>query len=162
MKRQKKFEAATAEAAAAMKAYQEQEWNEMQLMQEQEREIEMVKQRYAQRLTDAAISKAAHRTALEQYTRQWAAELFKGSARSAQVGSGTVGMRQSKPRLALMEGSTWDSVFDRVRLMMPDYIRVSEEVAKDRLLADRTRDGHLVRLESVGLKVEQTETFYIK
>jgi phage host-nuclease inhibitor protein Gam len=71
---------------------------------------------------------------------------------------GVIGFRTSTPKLKTLKGFTWASVINLVKEFLPDYIRTSEEVAKDRLLADRAfASDHYAQ---VGIYVDQDETFY--
>ena len=45
---------------------------------------------------------------------------------------------------------------------LPDYIRQSWEIAKDKLLADRDEDAMVVKMAKCGIQVVQDETFYVE
>ena len=45
---------------------------------------------------------------------------------------------------------------------LPEYIRVSEELAKDRLLADRDKEEVAEQLSKCGMTIVQDETFYVE
>ena len=49
-----------------------------------------------------------------------------------------------------------------VREFLPGYVRTSEEVAKDKLLADRDEEGMYDKMAKCGITVAQDETFYVE
>ncbi|MBQ9073793.1 MAG: host-nuclease inhibitor Gam family protein [Muribaculaceae bacterium] len=49
-----------------------------------------------------------------------------------------------------------------VKEFMTDFIRTTEEIAKDKLLADREADGMAEKMEKCGIYVAQDETFYVE
>ena len=81
-----------------------------------------------------------------------------------------IGFRTGTPKLKTLKGFTWASVLELAKEFLPGYVRTSEEVAKDRLLADRdaklTIDGAEVpmveRMAKCGVQVVQDEAFYVE
>jgi phage host-nuclease inhibitor protein Gam len=65
------------------------------------------------------------------------------------------------PKLKL-KVKTWSVVIERLRNYLPEYIRTTEEVAKDKLIADRNSEGMAANLKNCGLEVIQDETFYVE
>lgn len=61
-----------------------------------------------------------------------------------------------------LKGFTWASALNLVKEFLPDFIRKTEEVAKDRLLADRDVDGMNEKMAKCGIVVAQDETFYVE
>jgi phage host-nuclease inhibitor protein Gam len=47
-------------------------------------------------------------------------------------------------------------------MFLPDYIRTTDEIAKDKLLADREADGMSGKMAQCGITVTQDETFYVE
>lgn len=86
--------------------------------------------------------------------------LFKGR-KSIETVHGVYGFRTGTPRLKLHKGFTWAKVVNLVKAFAPDYVRVTEEVAKDKLLADRGIDLMVELMPEIGVDVVQDETFYI-
>jgi phage host-nuclease inhibitor protein Gam len=64
--------------------------------------------------------------------------------------------------LKTLKGFTWASVTNLLREFLPDYIRKTEEAAKDKILADRDCENVKENLSKVGLSVVQDETFYVE
>jgi phage host-nuclease inhibitor protein Gam len=81
--------------------------------------------------------------------------------RSIEFTHGRIGFRTGTPKLKL-KVKTWSVVIERLRNYLPEYIRTTEEVAKDKLIADRNSEGMAANLKNCGLEVIQDETFYVE
>ena len=88
-------------------------------------------------------------------------ELFS-RRKSYESAHGTFGFRTGTPKLKNIKGFTWASVTNLVKEFLPGYIRVSEELAKDRLLADRDKEDVAEQLSKCGMTIVQDETFYVE
>lgn len=97
---------------------------------------------------------------LQSYATEHRAELFK-TRRSLDMAHGTIGFRTGQPRLKTLRGFTWASALELVREFMPSYIRTTEEIAKDRLLADARCQEAPEQMERCGICMVQDETFYV-
>lgn len=75
---------------------------------------------------------------------------------------GTFGFRTGTPKLKTLRGFTWASALNLIKAFLPDYVRVSEEPAKDKLLADRDLPEVSAEFEKCGISVVQDETFFIE
>ena len=85
---------------------------------------------------------------------------------------GVIGFRTGTPKLKTLKGFTWASALQLVKEFLPSYVRKTEDVAKDKLLADRdmevkVKDGEdKVKLSHemarCGIQVVQDETFYVE
>jgi len=82
--------------------------------------------------------------------------------KSLDVAHGTFGFRIGTPKLKTLRGFTWSSALNLIKAFLPDYVRVSEEPAKDKLLADRDLPIVAGNLEKCGIEVVQDETFFIE
>lgn len=102
-------------------------------------------------------------------------ELFS-KKKSLDMTHGTIGFRTGTPKLKTMKGFTWESAKTLVKKFLPDYIRTSEEIAKDKLLADRELEevefveSDITKksvpmsqaMSECGILVVQDETFYVE
>lgn len=102
-------------------------------------------------------------------------ELFS-KKKSLEMAHGTIGFRTGTPKLKTMKGFTWEAAKTLVKKFLPDYIRTSEEIAKDKLLADRELeevefvDSDITKrnmpmsqaMSECGILVVQDETFYVE
>ena len=113
---------------------------------------------------------------LQAFATENQAELFS-KKKSLDMAHGTIGFRTGTPKLKTLKGFTWASALELVKTFLPSsYIRKTEEVAKDKLLADRdmeevnvTADGMVLQPMSMkdamakcGIQVVQEETFYVE
>ena len=99
------------------------------------------------------------------------AELFS-KKKSLDMAHGVIGFRTGTPKLKTLKGFTWASALQLVKEFLPGYVRKTEEVAKDKLLADRDMDVSVkdgageVKLSQemtrCGIQVVQDETFYVE
>lgn len=85
-----------------------------------------------------------------------------GKKRSIETVFGVVGFRTGTPKLKLLKGYNWTKVLDNLKAYLPEYVRTTEEPAKDRLLVDREQPEVLAGMTKVGLMVDQDEKFFIE
>jgi phage host-nuclease inhibitor protein Gam len=79
--------------------------------------------------------------------------------RSIELQNGVFGWRTGKPALKLLRGWDWERVLEVLRSYDPRFIRLKEEVDRERILSERDAIGP--DLPKLGLKVVQKETFYV-
>jgi phage host-nuclease inhibitor protein Gam len=96
---------------------------------------------------------------LHAYATEHQEELF-AKKKSLEMAQGTIGFRTGTPKLKTLKGFTWASALQLVREFLPNYLRRTEEIAKDKLLADREEVG--AELERCGIMVAQDETFFVE
>ena len=89
-------------------------------------------------------------------------EAFAG-ARSLALAHGTLGWRAGHPALKLLPEVTWDDALARAKAQAGarPYVRVREELNKQRLLADRVALG-ADGLERLGLQILQEQSFFVE
>ena len=75
---------------------------------------------------------------------------------------GIIGFRTGTPKLKTLKGFTWASALQLVREFLPGYIRTTEEITKDKLLADRDAENMFDNMARCGITVVQDETFYVE
>lgn len=85
-----------------------------------------------------------------------------GKKKSIEFAHGVLGFRTGTPKLKTKKGFTWASVTNLLREFYPAYLRVSEEPAKDRLLADRDDPSTEAVYEKIGIYVDQDEAFFVE
>lgn len=111
---------------------------------------------------------------LQAFATENQAELFS-KKKSLEMAHGTIGFRTGTPKLKTLKGFTWASALNLVKTFLPSYIRQTEEIAKDKLLADRDVEVMVagdpnnrgfqplrVQLADVGIQVVQEEAFYVE
>lgn len=75
---------------------------------------------------------------------------------------GTIGFRTGTPKLKTLKGFTWASALTLVKEFLPGYIRQAEEIAKDKLLADRDYKNMPEQMAKCGIQVAQDEIFFVE
>lgn len=95
------------------------------------------------------------------YATEHKAVLFS-KVRHIDTVHGEIGFRLGTPKLKTLPKFTWVKVLENVKRILPDYVRTTHEVDKERLLGDRTDETIAPHLNDLGVYVTQDETFYIK
>lgn len=85
-----------------------------------------------------------------------------GKRRSIGTKNAVAGFRLGVPKLKAVKGCNWKSVLIELKKTLPEYVRCTEEPAKDLLLADRNTEKVAPLLVQMGLQVVQDELFYIE
>ena len=130
-----------------------------------------IREKYAGRLAELDAAKTVAFDTLQSFATENQAELFS-KKKSLDMAHGVIGFRTGTPKLKTLKGFTWASALQLVKEFLPSYVRKTEEVAKDKLLADRdmevkVKDGEdKVKLSHemarCGIQVVQDETFYVE
>ena len=134
-----------------------------------------IREKHQADLTRLEAEKTAALDVLESFANENKAELFS-KKKSLDMAHGTIGFRTGTPRLKTLRGFTWESAKTLLKKFMPGYIRTSEEIAKDKLLADRDLkevdfiEGDITKktvpmseaMAECGIQVVQVETFYVE
>lgn len=98
---------------------------------------------------------------LQAFATENQAELFT-KKKSLEMVHGTIGFRTGTPKLKTLKGFTWASALQLVKEFLPGHIRATEEIAKDKLLADREDETVSANLARCGILVAQDETFFVE
>lgn len=112
---------------------------------------------------------------LQSFATENQAELF-AKKKSLEMAHGVIGFRTGTPKLKTLKGFTWASALELVKTFLPGYLRQTEEIAKDKLLADReldrvkvSDDGLILSeipmsqaMAKCGIQVVQDETFFVE
>lgn len=136
-----------------------------------------IREKYADKLSILVAEKDNAFDTLQAYATEHQAELFT-KKKSLDMAHGTIGFRTGTPKLKTLKGFTWASALQLAKKFLPfTYIRKTEEIAKDKLLADRdlkevsvydtpTGDPRAVTMleamAACGIQVVQDETFYVE
>ena len=131
------------------------------------------------RLAELDAAKTVAFDTLQSFATENQAELFS-KKKSLDMAHGVIGFRTGTPKLKTLKGFTWASALQLVKEFLPSYVRKTEEVAKDKLLADRdmevkVKDGEdkvklshemarcgIQVVQDCGIQVVQDETFYVE
>ena len=132
-----------------------------------------IREKRADELTRLSDEREKAFDTLQAYAVENQAELFT-KKKSLDMTHGTIGFRTGTPKLKTLKGFTWASALQLVKQFLPGYVRTTDEIAKDKLLADRDSDvmvagdplgpGKPMReqMAKCGIAVTQDETFYVE
>lgn len=128
-----------------------------------------LREKWSGRLSELEQTKGEAFDVLHSYAVENQQTLFV-KKKSLDMTHGVIGFRTGTPKLKTLKGFTWASALQLVKEFLPGYIRQTEEVAKDKLLADRDTeqevDGKVVsmceRMMRCGIGVVQEEAFYVE
>lgn len=124
-------------------------------------EITRIREKYQEQLATLADQKDKAFEVMNVFALEHKDELFS-KRKSLDTVHGTVGFRTGTPKLKTLKGFTWGAVTNLLKEFLPGYVRVSEEPAKDKLLADRDDPEVNGIYAKVGIFVDQDETFFVE
>ena len=124
-------------------------------------EMTRIREKYADDLAKQQEIKDKNFEIMQTFATEKRDELFS-KRKSYESAHGVFGFRTGTPKLKNMKGFTWASVTNMVKEFLPEYIRTSEELAKDKLLADRDKEEVAELFPKCGVMVVQDETFYVE
>ena len=136
-----------------------------------------IREKYADKLAALGTEKDNAFDVLQSFATENQAELFT-KKKSLDMAHGTIGFRTGTPKLKTLKGFTWPTALQAAKKYLPmTYTRQTEDIAKDKLLADRdlkevavydtpTGDPREVPMREAmaacGIQVAQDETFYVE
>lgn len=120
-----------------------------------------IREKYADDVSRLTETKDKNFEVVQAFAMENREELF-AKKKSMDGAHGTFGFRTGTPKLKTLRGFTWASALNLIKAFLPDYVRISEEPAKDKLLADRELPEVAAEMEKCGIEVVQDETFYIE
>lgn len=120
-----------------------------------------IREQHADRLAELEEQKSKALEVMQVFATENREELFS-KRKSMETAHGVIGFRTGTPKLKTRKGLTWAAVLELLRKFGRDYIRATEEIAKDKLLADRDSDECQQLMEDCGIVVAQDETFYVE
>ena len=120
-----------------------------------------IREQHADRLAELEDQKSKALEVMQVFATENREELFS-KRKSMETAHGVIGFRTGTPKLKTRKGFTWAAVLELLRKFGRDYIRATEEIAKDKLLADRDSDECQQLMEDCGIIVAQDETFYVE
>lgn len=130
-----------------------------------------IREKWADKLAELGTEREEAFDVLESWAKEHQDELF-AKKKSLEMVHGTIGFRTGTPKLKTLRKFTWASALELAKEFLPGYVRTTEELAKDKLIADR--DGELARdgedtgtpmrelLAKCGMQVVQEESFYVE
>lgn len=110
-----------------------------------------IREKYANKLAELEGEKEKAFDTLQAYATENQAELFT-KKKSLEMTHGVIGFRTGTPKLKTLKGFTWASALQLVKEFLPGYLRQTEEIAKDKLLADRDVENIVPQMKNAVSK----------
>lgn len=82
--------------------------------------------------------------------------------KSVELTHGTIGFRMGTPKIKTLKGFTQKAVAKLLEKLAPEYVRKTIELDKEKLIADRDKEGMAAKMKDYGVEVVQDESFYIE
>nr|DAW73730.1 MAG TPA: hypothetical protein [Bacteriophage sp.] len=149
------------EMEEAMHVYAVADAKQRALTAEMDGKLSAIREKYAQQLADLDTEKDEAFERLQAFATENREEQFS-KRKSMETTHGTIGFRIGNPQLKPGKGMTWAGILELLKLQGTAYIRTVEEVAKDKLLAERELEECQEVMEACHITVVQKETFYVE
>jgi len=150
----------TEEAEALFGEYASADAKIQKMTSQMDIEITRIREKYAQDLQKLEELRTEKFEALQHFAVN-TPDLFT-KKKSFEFSHGILGFRTGTPKLKLIKGFTWAKVLDNLKHYLSEYVRTTEEPAKDRLLADREITEVKDNMGKCGITFDQDETFFIE
>jgi phage host-nuclease inhibitor protein Gam len=144
----------------ALSQYADADARESEIITKLERDMKRIKSNHLDELNYLTAKKKQTLEVVETYCREQKSKIFN-KKRTLHTIYGAVGFRLGNPKLKTPRGSSWNLILQTLKEKLPAYIRVTEEPAKDLLIADRHKDMVATVLQDMGLQVIQDEIFFV-
>jgi phage host-nuclease inhibitor protein Gam len=145
----------------ALSAYVKNELDKRALLVKRDKEAAKIVDKYNGDFERIEKEQKEFAETLQQYADDNRQTLF-GDQKSIKDKSYEIGFRSGKLKVEILEGQTEESVLALLKKKLPDYIRTTEAIAKDKLISDAKDANVLKHLEKCGLKFASGEVFFIK
>lgn len=148
-------------AEEAFAVYAKAEAERAKITAEIELKCAQIREKHQDKLSQLQTTQDEAFETLQAFALENQDELFS-KKKSLEMVHGTIGFRTGTPKLKTLKGFTWASALQLVKEFIPTHIRTSEEIAKDKLLADRDDEKVAANLARCGISVVQDETFFVE
>lgn len=149
------------EMEEAMHSYATADAEQRSLTAEMDGKLTEIRESYADRLQQLDIEKDEAFEKLQAFATENRDEHFS-KRKSMETTHGTIGFRIGNPQLKPAKGMTWQGILELLKLKGKNYIRTVEEIAKDKLLAERELEDCAAIMDACHITVIQKETFYVE
>ena len=126
-----------------------------------DQEMTRIREKYADQLAELNDMKDKAFEVMQTFATENKDTLFS-KKKSLESAHGIIGFRTGNPKLKNLKGFTWAAVTNLCKEFLPQYIRTTEELAKDKLLADRDNEEVAALFPTIGIQVVQDESFYVE
>lgn len=124
-------------------------------------QITRIREKYQDELQGCADRKEKAFDVMQAYATENKDQIFT-KKRSLETTHGVFGFRMGTPKLKTLKGFTWTAVTMLLKEFLPDYVRVTEEAAKNLLLDARDDEEVALLFPKVGIYVDQDESFFVE
>lgn len=145
----------------AFRAYADADAKQRSLTAEMDGKLVEIREDYADRLAELDAEKKAAFEKMQVFATENREELFT-KRKSMETTHGILGFRTGNPKLKARKGMTWAGILELLKIKGKNYVRMVEEVAKDKLLTERDLDECKVVMEACCIDVVQDETFFVE
>ncbi len=145
----------------AFSAYAAADAQQRSLTAEMDGKLVEIRESYADRLADLEAEKKAAFEKMQVFATENREELFT-KRKSMETTHGILGFRTGNPKLKARKGMTWAGILELLKIKGKNYVRMVEEVAKDKLLAERDLDDCKIIMDACCIDVVQDETFFVE
>ena len=149
------------EMEEAMHSYAVADAKQRALMAEMDGKLSEIREQYSGQLQDLDMEKDEAFEKLQAFATENRDEHFS-KRKSMETTHGTLGFRIGNPQLKPAKGMTWAGILELLKIKGKNYIRTVEEVAKDKLLAERESDECQIVMEACHISVVQKEAFFVE
>ncbi len=149
------------EMEEAFSAYAAADAQQRSLTAEMDGKLVEIRESYADRLADLEAEKKAAFEKMQVFATENREVLFT-KRKSMETTHGILGFRTGNPKLKARKGMTWAGILELLKIKGKNYVRMVEEVAKDKLLAERDLDDCKIIMDACCIDVVQDETFFVE
>lgn len=149
------------EADSAFATYAKSDAQVQKINADIELQCAKIREKYADKLATLSEERERAFDTLQAFATENQAELF-AKKKSLEMAHGVIGFRTGTPKLKTLKGFTWASALQLVKEFLPEYVRQTWDIAKDKLLADRDTEAMLEKMAKCGIQVAQDEAFYVE
>jgi phage host-nuclease inhibitor protein Gam len=127
-----------------------------------DRELTTARERFESPLTVLGKQIEEKTALLESWAAANPAE-FPKNRKSIELLHGVLGYRTGTPKLKTLAKWTWDRVLEKLKDVLPDFVRTKEEVNREALIS-AIGEGRLTPDDArqLGVQVVQEESFYVE
>jgi len=147
-------------AEASFAVFADSDARQQRITAKMDQEITKIREKYQDDVTKLQDKKDEAFEVMQTFAME-NRELFT-KKKSIEMLHGVFGFRTGTPKLKTRKGFTWAAITTLLKEFLPTYVRVSEEPAKDKLLADRDIPEVADLLPKVGIFIDQDEVFYVE
>lgn len=124
-------------------------------------EMTRIREKYADQLAELETKKGEAFDLMQAYAVENKDELFS-KKKSVESAHGVFGFRTGTPKLKNLKGFTWAAVTNLCKELLPSYIRITEELNRQKLLDDRGLPKVAKYFPKIGVQVVQEESFFVE